>query len=258
MKCVIFCGGKGTRLFEETEFKPKPLVEIGGKPILWHIMKHYGNYGINDFILPIGYKGEMIKRFFLEYHWRNNDFSINLKDNSIITYDNQSIEDWKITCVDTGIESKTALRLFRVKKFLENEEIFCMTYGDGLSNINLTELIAFHKKHKKLITITCPHPRSKYGLIETNPDNLVINFQEKPILHDVINGGFMVVNKEIFSYLTEKNEMIEDVLIKIAAQNEVMAYHFNGFWHSMDTYQDFQELNHLWEKEKSWQIFMEK
>ncbi len=256
MKCVIFCGGKGTRLREETEFKPKPLVEIGGIPILWHIMKIYAQAGIRDFILPVGYRGDMIKRYFMEYKWQNHNFTLNLKYNQLSLYGEENgIEDWNITCVDTGIESGTGTRLKMVKRFLEGEEDFCLTYGDGVANIDVTKVSEFHVTHGKMVTVTGVHALSKYGQMVTNSKNQVVDFQEKPVLHDYINGGFMVVNKSVFDYLPDGNYMFEPLLANFAHENKVMVYFFNGYWHSMDTYQDYQQLNDVWEKSKPWKIW---
>lgn len=255
LKCVIFCGGEGTRLKEETEFRPKPLVEVGGFPILWHIMKIYSYYGVKDFILTLGYKGYMIKNYIMDYKWQNNDFTVNLKNQNITIYNNID-EDWNVTCADTGLDSGTGLRLFKIKKFLEEEETFCVTYGDGVANININELLNYHKSHGKLVTMTGLHPRSKFGLILTDKNNFVTQFQEKPVLSDYINGGFMVFNKGVFNYLENKNTMMEeDMLPKIAKDNQIKIYKFDGFWHSMDTYKDVRSLNELWEKSKPWKVW---
>ncbi len=256
MKCVIFCGGKGTRLREETEFKPKPLVEIGGRPILWHIMKIYSCAGIKDFVLPLGYRGDMIKRYVMEYRWLNNNFTTNLLTNRLQYHGNNAeSEDWNITCVDTGIESGTGTRLKRVKDYLEGEEDFCVTYGDGVSNIDVGKVVDFHRKHHKMITITGVHTSSKYGQMIMDGNNAVRDFQEKPVLHDYINGGFMVVNKRVFDNLPDENHMFEPLLAKFAHKGEVMVYLFDGYWRCMDTYQDYQQLNEVWEKETPWKIW---
>ncbi len=257
MKCVIFCGGKGTRLYNETEFKPKCLVEIGGKPILWHILKIYSHFDIKDFILTLGYKGTMVKRYFMEYKWRNSDFTIKLDSDELTTSNNSNlIDDWNVTCCDTGLESRTGLRLFKIKEYLKDEEDFCLTYGDGVGNVNIKELIKYHKEKGKIVTITGLHPRSKFGLLITNKENIVTNFDEKPILPDTINAGFMVVNKRIFDYLTDENEMlVYSILPKLAKMGEVSMYRFNGFWHCMDTQKDFDNLNLLWENESPWKIW---
>jgi glucose-1-phosphate cytidylyltransferase len=257
MKCVIFCGGKGTRLREETDFKPKPLVNVGGKPILWHIMKIYEHFGIDNFILPLGYKGDMIKRYFMEYRWRNNDFTLNLNSNNMLLHcENCEIENWEIVFKDTGLESATARRLNRVKEFLEDEEDFCITYGDGVADVNIEELIKYHKKNKKIMTVTGINPRSKYGLIETNDDMVVTNFSEKPMTNDIINAGFMVVNKRIFDYLDDTDAMmVHSIMPELAKIGEVIVYHFEGFWHCMDTYKDYEDLNKIWNSGAAWKVW---
>jgi glucose-1-phosphate cytidylyltransferase len=257
MKCVILCGGKGTRLREETEFKPKPLVQIGERPILWHIMKIYDFYGIKDFILTLGYKGEMIKRYFMEYRWRNNDFTLKLNTNQINLHgNNESIEQWNISCIETGAESGTSLRLFKIKKYLETEENFCLTYGDGVADVNIENLIQYHKNNKKIVTITGLHPRSKYGLMVKNKDQIVTDFREKPILPDTINGGFMVINRKIFKHMDDSNTMlVNSILPKLASLGEVIVYEFDGFWYSLDTYKDYEFLNQVWKKNPTWRIW---
>ncbi len=257
MKCVILCGGKGTRLREETEFRPKPLVEIGGRPIIWHIMKHYAHYSVNDFILTLGYKGEMIKRYFVDYQWINEDITVNLRDKSMEVHSTANqLDDWKVTCAETGLESLTGLRLFLVRKYLEGEEDFCLTYGDGVSTVNIKDVIALHMKSGKIITITGVHPRSKYGLFYTDETGKVKNFQEKPILPDIINGGFMVINRKIFNYFSATNNiMIEQVIEQLTKERELNIYVFDGFWHSMDTYQDYESLNKIWAENAAWKVW---
>lgn len=257
MKCVIFCGGKGTRLRGETEFKPKPLIEIGGRPILWHIMKIYSHFGIKEFILTLGYKGDMIKRYFMQNQWIDHDFTINLKSNKINIHRNHfEQEDWKVTCVDTGLESGTGLRLFKIKEYLEDEENFCLTYGDGVANIDITKKINFHINHGKIATITALHPRSKFGLIETDENDFATNFKEKPVLHDFINGGFMVFNKKVFEFMSDENCMIENTLLpKLSAEKQIKVHKFDGFWHCMDTYKDYEDLNRYWETNAPWKLW---
>ncbi len=256
MKCVIFCGGKGTRLREETKFIPKPLVEVGGYPILWHIMKIYSSYGVKDFILPLGYKGDLIIRYFMEYQWRNSDVTLNLKSNQIKIENDNEIDDWNITFVDTGLESKTALRLYKVKKYLEGEDNFCLTYGDGVANVNIKNLIDYHLKYDKIVSITGLHPRSKYGLMLKDENNIITKFEEKPILKESVNGGFMVIKNQIFDYLTNENLMlVESVLPQLAKEGQIKVYNFNGFWHCMDTYRDYEDLNRIWEEQPLWKVW---
>ena len=257
MKCVILCGGMGTRLQNETEFKPKPLVLVGNRPILWHIMKIYDHFNIKDFILPLGYKGEMIKRFFMEYKWRNNDFTINLRNNELNAHNSEKeIENWDVSCINTGLKSGTALRLYKVKHLLEDDENFCLTYGDGVADVNIQDLIEYHKKMGKIVTITGLHPRSKFGLMIANKSNIVEKFTEKPILPDTINGGFMVINRRIFEFMSESDSMLVDsTLPRLAKMNEVAMYEFDGFWHCMDTQKDLNDLNSFWNNNPPWKVW---
>lgn len=252
MKVVILCGGKGTRLKEETEFKPKPLIKIGNKPILTHIMKRYSHYGHHQFVLPLGYKGDMIKEYFINSYWKGNDCKLCLADEDLISYSTHWVDlRWEIDFVDTGLESKTALRLYKVKHLLENDDVFMLTYGDGLADIDIDKLIRFHHKMGKIVTITGLHPRSKYGVIDVDDNGIVREFKEKPILKDFINGGFMVINKKIFDHLDDKNVMlVYDTLPKLAQMGEVAVYHHEGFWHCMDTFKDYEDLNKMWEDGK--------
>lgn len=256
---VILCGGIGTRLREETEFKPKPLVEIGGKPIIWHIMKIYSHFGYKTFFLPLGYKGEMIKEYFIHYDWRSNDFSLSLNNKEIKIQTAKTDEDWNIHFIDTGLESKTAKRLFHLKKYLEKYPTFMLTYGDGVADINIKKLLQFHFSQRRIVTITGLHPHSKYGVINISKDNIVQEFKEKPILDDFINGGFMVINREIFNYLDDRNVMlVDDTLPELTKTEEVALYHHEGFWHCMDTYRDYINLNSLWDKDPAWKIWGKK
>jgi len=244
-KTVILCGGIGTRLREQTEFIPKPLVHIGDRPILWHIMNIYKCYGFTEFILCLGYKGNAIKDYFLNYEWFSNDFTLDLQSrNQWITHGN-GIENWKITFADTGLETLTGGRLYTIKKYLEGEERFMITYGDGLANIDLKRLLEFHEKYKKIGTITGAHPTSKYGMLKTTPNNVIISFQEKPRLSDYINVGFMVFEKEIFDYI-DKDKMIEDVIADLVKARKIAMFPHEGFFHAMDTQKDYEDLNRIW------------
>jgi len=257
MKTVILCGGQGTRLKEETEFRPKPMVPIGKFPILWHIMKIYNHFGHNNFILALGYKGDMIKEYFMNYRWHISDFTLNIKSKHTEYHNFHELEDWNITFADTGLESQTSLRLIKLKKYVENEDMFMLTYGDGIADVNIDELIKFHKEKGKLITITGITPVSQYGVIDVDKDGLAKVFTEKPLSKNMINGGFMVVNKEIFNYLDEnENIMFEEILPRLAKKKLVTIFHHTGFWHSMDTYRDYVNLNKMWEeKNKSWAVW---
>ena len=247
MKVVILCGGKGTRMREETEYRPKPLVEIGGKPILWHIMKSYSSYGFKDFILCVGYKGEMIKQYFMDMYWRNNDFTIHFNSDRKIEYHTKEDENWNITIINTGIETMTGGRLKQVEKYIDDKE-FMFTYGDGLSNVNILELLEFHRKKGKIGTLTGVNPTSTFGVMEAK-DGIVNSFKEKPILNDRINGGFMVFNKDIFKYLGSEDCFFEQEPIKNLAKDKQLAvYEHNGFWTAIDTFKDVEVVNKLWDK----------
>ncbi|WBW96651.1 glucose-1-phosphate cytidylyltransferase [Oceanirhabdus sp. W0125-5] len=256
MKVVILCGGKGTRMKEETEYRPKPLVDIAGKPIIWHIMKIYSYYGINDFILCLGYKGEMIKQYFNEMSWRNNDYTIHIKNGmSYKRYHTNENINWNITMVDTGLETLTAGRLKKIKKYLDEDE-FLMTYGDGLSDINITEAIKYHRQKGKIATITGVRPKSSFGIIEVE-NGIAKSFTEKPKLDGIINGGFMVLNKKIFDYIPEQDCMfVQEPLRNIAKDGELAVYKHGGFWIAIDTFKDIQVVNELWNSgKKTWKIW---
>lgn len=251
-KVVILCGGMGTRLREETEYKPKPLVEVGGKPILWHIMKHYATHGFKDFVLCLGYKGEMIKNYFLNYKTQTSNFTIALKTGVITTHNNDE-EDWTVTCVNTGEESLTGKRLKLIEPYV-GEEDFMVTYGDGVSNVNIKELVQFHNAKQKIGTITGIRPLSKYGSLKINEESIINEFVEKPVLNDRINGGFFVFTKEIFKHLDD--DMFEfSTLPKLAKEQKLAMYQHDGFWQCMDTYRDYTHLNKLWKEEKPWKIW---
>jgi glucose-1-phosphate cytidylyltransferase len=247
MKAVILCGGKGTRLKEETEYKPKPLVEIGGKPILWHIMKIYAAQGVKDFILCLGYKGNMIKDYFLKLEEMSNDFVLDLRKNKIYHLTDVDELDVTIHFVDTGDEVMTGARIARIKKFVENDENFFMTYGDGVADIDLCELYKLHKKSGKIATLTAIHTYQRFGLIEMEGDSIV-RFEEKPNMKDLFNGGFMVFNKKVFDYLsTDKDCILEQEPIKkLALDGQLTGYKHDGFWRAMDTQKDVDELNKMY------------
>lgn len=257
MKVVILCGGKGTRLREETEFRPKPLVDIGEMPILWHIMKIYSHYGFNEFVLCLGYKGEMIKDFFLNYEWMANDFTMNLKNRmEWITHFRNELEDWKITFADTEQDALTARRIKLVERYVDGDT-FMLTYGDGVADLDINKLIEFHKAKGKLATITALHPVSRWGVIEEE-GGIVTAFREKPKHNDLINAGFMVFNKELFKHIKEdENKMLEDSTLPLLAKNKQLAvYKHTGFWHCMDTYRDTLMLNDIWKTGKApWKIW---
>jgi glucose-1-phosphate cytidylyltransferase len=248
MKVVIFAGGLGTRLAEETDLKPKPMVEIGGQPILWHIMKLYAAQGYNDFIICLGYKGYVIKEYFINYFYHNSDISIDLSKNQIEVHDSKA-ESFKVTLVDTGLETKTAGRLKRVEKYIDGDE-FMLTYGDGVSDINLAELLAFHRSHGKLATVTAVQPEGRFGGMEILDSGDVATFKEKPTGDGHwINGGFFLLNKAIFEHLPEEMDKImweELPMDKLTEKNELVAYRHHGFWRCMDALRDKVILEELW------------
>jgi len=233
IKTIILCGGTGTRLREETEFKPKPMVEIGNKPILWHIMKIYNHYGYNNFVLALGYKGNHIKNYF--------------------SNDNENKKNFNITFGETGLETPHGERVLKLKDCIK-DDTFMVTYGDGVGDIDIQKLVNFHKSHGKIATITGVHPISRWGLVNADNNNLVTEFAQKPMLFDYVNGGFMVLNKEFFNYLKE-GDMIEDALARLVPEKQVALYKHEGFWYGMDTYKDFLILNELWEKDPKWKLW---
>lgn len=254
MKIVILCGGKGTRLKELTEEIPKPLVEIGGMPIVWHIMKIYSNYGFNDFILCLGYKGEAIKRYFKDYKAIKGDFTLNLASENIKSHDENN-ENWNITFAETGLETNTGGRIKKIEKYIEDDTFFC-TYGDGLSDINLKELLSFHKNKGKTATMTCINPLSPFGLVKFDENGIITESKEKPRMEGWINGGFFVFNKKIFGYLKENSILEKDVFDKLVEEKQLCAYPFKGFWDCMDTFKDNQTLTELWKNNNApWKVW---
>lgn len=250
------------RLHEETEFKPKPMVPIGGKPILEHIMKLYAHYGHKEFILCLGYKGDVIKDYFLNLSRYNSDFEFNLKSGRVTQKSKNHNLDFKVTFVETGAETLTAGRLMLALPYIGNDKYFLATYGDGVSNIDINRLIKYHmdqeKKFGTIATISAVHPQSKYGKVSFDENNIVTVFEEKkPILDDYINGGFHVYNRAIIPYLQYK-DMLEDTLIKLTSDKKLSIYRHDGFWHCMDTMKDFKELQKLWEADRPWALWEKK
>jgi glucose-1-phosphate cytidylyltransferase len=249
MKVVVLCGGLGTRLREETEFRPKPLLEIGGKPILWHIMKMYAHHGFCDFVLCLGYRGNMIKEYFLNYEAMNNDFTICLGRTSHIHYDNSHQEQgFRVTLADTGLDSMTGGRVKRIEKYLDTDT-FMLSYGDGVADVNIADLIEFHKDHGRLATVTTVRPISRYGSVSIQPNGKVGHFLEKPQSDGWVSAGFFILNHGIFDYLGGDDCIFErEPLERLAAAGELMAYQHDGFFYAMDTYREYQHLNELWAK----------
>jgi glucose-1-phosphate cytidylyltransferase len=256
MKAVILAGGLGTRLSEETSIKPKPMVEIDGRPILWHIMKTFYHYGVKDFVICCGYKGYVIKEYFYNYMMHTSDITISTKDNKIIVHNNQS-ESWNITLVETGSDSMTGGRLKRVYEHIKDEEQFFFTYGDGVGDINISELLSFHKKHKKLATVTMSHPPSRFGVINTL-NNVVESFQEKPDDGSQwINAGYFVLSPEVLKYIEGDDTIWEnEPLKKLTIERELMAFKHTGFWQPMDTLYEKNLLNDLCKRNKAqWKVW---
>lgn len=255
MKVVIFAGGFGTRLKEETEFIPKPMVKIGGKPIIWHIMKIYSQYGFNEFLIAGGYKVEVIKGYFLNFLAMNNDFRINLKDNKVV-FLSKTVEPFSVTVIDTGLNTMTGGRLKRLQKHIGNQR-FMATYGDGVADINISKLHEFHDSHKKIATVTGVHPSSRWGELNTK-ENIVIDFKEKPqVQNSYINGGFFVFEPKIFDYIDDDSICLErGPLEKLSKEGNLAIYKHNGFWQCMDTYKDMNSLNEMWQSNNAkWQTW---
>lgn len=255
MKTVILCGGKGTRMREETEFRPKPLVQVGGKPIIWHIMKIYAYYGFHDFVLCVGYKGDLIKRYFMEMCWLNNDFTVTTGGQANIQFHTENDESWNVTLVDTGLEAQTGSRIKQVEKYIDTDD-FMMTYGDGLSNVNMNELLERHKQTGKIATLTGVNPTSPFGVFKTE-NGIVTAFKEKPVSEDSINGGYMVLNRRVFDYIPNSNCAFEqEPLHHLALDCEISVYQHSGFWTAIDTYKDVERVNGLWDGgEAPWKMW---
>ena len=258
MKVVILCGGKGTRLREETEFRPKPMVKIGGKPILWHIMKTYSHYGYNEFILCLGYQGNVIKEYFYHYMLHNSDVTIKLGKNQQITMHDTSIEEnWTITIVDTGESHLKGARVKKIEPYIEDDS-FMVTYGDGVGDINIKKLVDFHQANGKIATVTGVSPPSAFGQILAE-DSTVIEFNEKPqIKEGIINGGFLIFNRKIFDYLNEDEtcDLEMGALEQLTRKKELMVFRHEGGWACMDTYRDTVYLNQLWNNDKAfWKVW---
>ncbi len=247
MKTVILCGGLGTRLSEETHIRPKPMVEIGGRPMVWHIMKLYESHGFNDFTLALGYKGEVIKDYFLNYHARQSDLTVHLKCGQV-DYSKPTAEDWRVSLIDTGANSMTGGRLLRLKEHVQSAGTFMVTYGDGVSDIDLTELLAFHRAHGRLATVTAVRPSARFGGMHVI-DGQVLSFKEKPQSSEGwINGGFFVFELGVFDYLTDDATVLEQSpLENLVRDGQLMAYKHAGYWQCMDTIRDRAALETLWQ-----------
>lgn len=258
MKTIILCGGTGTRLKEETEYKPKPMVYVGNQPILWHIMKIYAAHGFNEFILALGYKANYIKEFFLNQKAFTNDFTLNTRNYETKYHIDVKVnlDKFKITFVDTGQDTLPGERILRCQKYIpKKDKHFMVTYGDGVTNLNISDLVKFHKKQKSIGTITGVHPKSKYGLVRVNEESYVDFFQEKPLLTDWINAGFMVFDKKVFNYI-KTGETEHEALKRLAKEKELSLFKHTGFWYAVDTNKELEELNGLWNsKNPPWKVW---
>ena len=251
MKAVILAGGLGTRLAEETSVRPKPMVEVGGKPILWHIMKMYSKHGVNDFIVCCGYKGYFIKEYFQNYFLHQSDITFCMKENTMEVHERRA-EPWTVTLVDTGNNSMTGGRLGRIANYLKNEDTFCMTYGDGVSDVDITGLLAFHKSHGKQATLTATYPPGRFGALNFE-GNQITEFKEKPKGDGaMINGGFFVLSPKVLDRISGDDSIWEQgPLMSLATDGQLMAYKHEGFWHPMDTLRDKIHLEELWQADKA-------
>jgi glucose-1-phosphate cytidylyltransferase len=252
---VILCGGMGTRLREETEFKPKPMVEVGGRPVLWHIMKLYAHHGFRRFILCLGYKGSVIKDYFLNYDAMSNDFTVHLGQQNRMTYQSTHTEqDFEVSLVDTGLRTMTGGRLKRVEPLVD-ADTFMVTYGDGLGDVDISALVEYHCSHGALATLTAIRPPSRYGVLELANDGRVVRFAEKA-QSEWINGGFFVFNRGIFDYLDEECVLEQEPLQRLAAEGQLRAFSHRGFWMGMDTYREYEMLNQIWDSGKPpWRVW---
>ena len=257
MKVVILCGGQGTRLREETEFRPKPLVEVGQRPILWHIMKLYAHHGFRNFVLCLGYRGNAIKEYFLNYEALNNDFTIRLGSRHPITFHGAHPEqDFQVTLADTGANTMTGGRVKRIEPYV-NGETFMVTYGDGLADVDLTALLAFHRRHGRMATVTAHQPSSRFGMLDIDDDLRVTSFAEKPLIEGWANLGFLVFDRRLFDYLGGDDCILErEPLERLAAEGELMVYQHPGFFFAMDTYREYKALNEMWDRgEAPWKVW---
>lgn len=256
MKAVILCGGRGTRLREETEFRPKPMVEVGGRPILWHIMKLYAHHGVDEFVLCTGYKGEMIKEYFLNYKALNNDFTVTLGEKDKIEFHDVHEEShWKVTVADTGLDTQTGGRIEKIRRYVEDDESFCVTYGDGVADVDISGLLAFHKAHDRIATVTTVQIPSRFGVLEVDSDHHVTHFVEKAPTEGWVNGGFFVFDTKVFDYLS--NVMLEqEPLMNLTKDRQLMSWRHTGFWQPMDTFRESSMLNAMWDaNDAPWKVW---
>lgn len=257
MKVVILAGGKGTRISEESQLKPKPMVEIGGRPILWHIMKLYSYYGFHEFIICCGYKGQMIKEYFIHYYVNQSDSTFLLKSKETVVHENFA-EPWKVTLANTGLNTLTAGRILKIRDYIGGDEEFFLTYGDGVSNVDIPALLKFHREHGKTATITTTQPEGRFGAIKIDSDDIIESFKEKARKDQSwVNAGFMVLNQAVFDYLGDGAEMLEaSPFERMAAEGQMAAYPHPGFWSPMDTVHDRDYLEKLWNNDEApWKVW---
>jgi len=256
MKVVILAGGLGTRISEESHLKPKPMIEIGGRPILWHIMKYYSEFGFHDFVICLGYKQYVVKEFFADYFLHTSDVTFDLANNKMEVHNNYA-EPWKVTLVDTGLHTMTGGRVKRIQPYI-GDEPFMLTYGDGVCNVDLEALVKFHKSHGRIATITTVNIGQQKGVLDIGPDNVIRSFREKSDSDGaVINGGFMVMNPQVFNYLKDDQTVFEqEPMQRLASEGELMSFYHDGFWQCMDTQREMKKLEELWQsKQAPWKIW---
>lgn len=257
MKVVILCGGQGTRLREETEFRPKPLVDVGGRPVLWHIMKFYAHFGFREFICCLGYRGAMIKEYFLNYEAMNSDFTISLGEHHSIKYhEPHGEQDYRVTLLDTGLDTGTGGRVARTKPHVK-DDLVMVTYGDGLTDVDLDAALQFHKQHGKLATVTTVRPTSRFGILELDGNGGVERFSEKPQVDGWASAGYFIFNRKVYDYLGGDDCVLErEPLERLARENQLMAYRHDGFFFAMDTYREYLQLNELWNSGRApWRVW---
>jgi glucose-1-phosphate cytidylyltransferase len=256
MKVVILCGGQGARLREETEFRPKPMVEIGGRPILWHILKIFAHHGLSDFVLCLGYRGNMIKDYFLNYEAMNSDCTVSLGNRQIAYHGEHEESGFNVTLSDTGADSMTGGRIRRIRKYVDGDT-FLLTYGDGVSDVNITKLLDFHRSHGRLATMTVVRPVSRFGMLDIDGQNRISSFVEKPVMDGWMNAGFFVLNTKVFDYLSGDDCIFErEPLERLTAEGQLAAFRHDGFFYAMDTYREYKFLNELWDAGNApWKIW---
>jgi glucose-1-phosphate cytidylyltransferase len=256
MKVVLLAGGLGTRLREETEFRPKPMVSVGSRPILWHIMRAYAHQGHQEFIVCAGYRGEIIKEYFREFQSEVSDFTVSLGSMGSIKFHDAFVEEgWQVTVADTGLNTMTGGRLYKARKYLDTETFMC-TYGDGLANVDIKALLEFHQSHGRVATVTAVRPVSRFGVLDLSQSGEVEHFREKPQADGWVNAGFFVFNREVFNYLEEKSILENEPMAALARAGQLMAFRHDGFWQPMDTYREFSLLNELWDSGNApWKVW---